>query len=120
MHALKNPTPRPLIPYEPQSEARKKRKERERRMGNRTTPGRDEGAMPGDWKEQAACKGETYEIFFVPQGGNHYGLAKSICGRCPVREECLEHALEHKEDAGVWGGLTEDERRALRNRRRRR
>lgn len=43
--------------------------------------------------------------------------AKAVCRRCDVREQCLQWALETGQDAGVWGGLSEDERRALKRRR---
>jgi WhiB family redox-sensing transcriptional regulator len=46
--------------------------------------------------------------------------AKAICALCPVREECLQWALDTAQDAGVWGGLSEEERRALRRGQRRR
>jgi WhiB family redox-sensing transcriptional regulator len=42
--------------------------------------------------------------------------AKEICGSCPVNEECLQYALETNQEAGVWGGYAEDERRRLRKR----
>ncbi|MGY3684394.1 hypothetical protein ACVWXU_008017 [Streptomyces sp. TE33382] len=46
--------------------------------------------------------------------------AKAVCANCPVREPCLRWALENGQDSGVWGGLGEDERRALKRRARRR
>jgi len=45
--------------------------------------------------------------------------AKLVCNGCPVRDECLDHALTHREDHGVWGGRTEAERRQIRRNRRR-
>ena len=42
--------------------------------------------------------------------------AKAVCGRCSVTETCLQYALETSQDSGVWGGLSEDERRALKRR----
>lgn len=73
-----------------------------------------------DWRRQAACRDEDPELFF-PVGTSGPALlqvaeAKSVCARCPVLAECLTWALETGEDAGVWGGLDEDERRALRRR----
>ena len=73
-----------------------------------------------DWRHVAACRDEDPELFF-PIGNTGPALlqieeAKSVCRRCPVREECLQFALESGQDAGVWGGLSEDERRALKRR----
>lgn len=75
------------------------------------------------WHQQAACLSADPELFF-PNGltGMHARQAKQakqICGSCPVREECLEFALASRQDFGVWGGLTEDERRSLRRSRQR-
>ncbi len=73
-----------------------------------------------DWRHVAACRDEDPELFF-PIGNTGPALlqieeAKSVCRRCSVREECLQFALETGQDAGVWGGLSEDERRALKRR----
>ncbi|HEX2362282.1 MAG TPA: WhiB family transcriptional regulator [Jiangellaceae bacterium] len=73
-----------------------------------------------DWRHIAACRDEDPELFF-PIGNTGPALlqieeAKSVCRRCPVREDCLQFALETGQDAGVWGGLSEDERRALKRR----
>ena len=77
-----------------------------------------------DWRNMAACIDEDPELFF-PIGSTGPAIeqaeaAKSICRRCPVTESCLEWALETNQDAGVWGGLSEDERRSLRRSRQRR
>lgn len=77
-----------------------------------------------DWRQKAACLDEDPELFF-PIGTTGPALeqverAKQICRRCPVIEQCLEWALETNQDAGVWGGLSEDERRTLRRSRQRR
>lgn len=74
-----------------------------------------------DWRDHAACRGEDPELFF-PVGTTGPALdqidaAKAVCHRCPVMMECLSWALDHGEPAGIWGGRTEDERRALRVRR---
>jgi WhiB family redox-sensing transcriptional regulator len=73
-----------------------------------------------DWRHHAACRTENPELFF-PVG--HAGPAeiqieeaKQVCRRCDVREECLAWAIEMDMDHGVWGGLSEDERRALKRR----
>jgi len=77
-----------------------------------------------DWRGSAACTTEDPELFF-PIGTTgpaveQASAAKKICARCSVREECLEFALAANQDAGVWGGLTEDERRTLKRARQRR
>ncbi len=73
-----------------------------------------------DWRHRAACIGEDPELFF-PIGSTGPAMlqteeAKQVCRRCEVREQCLEWALENRLDHGVWGGLSEDERRALKRR----
>ena len=75
------------------------------------------------WISGAACIGEDPELFF-PMGPPglvtaQTARAKAVCVACPVRDECLEWSLVTAQDAGVWGGLDEDERRELRRRRRR-
>jgi WhiB family redox-sensing transcriptional regulator len=73
-----------------------------------------------DWRHRAICRDEDPELFF-PIGNTGPALlqieqAKAVCRRCPVIQECLAWALESGQDAGVWGGLSEDERRALKRR----
>ena len=73
-----------------------------------------------DWRHRAACLDEDPELFF-PIGNTGPALlqieeAKAVCRRCPVIDTCLQWALETGQDAGVWGGLSEDERRALKRR----
>ncbi|WP_328921161.1 WhiB family transcriptional regulator [Streptomyces sp. NBC_00208] len=77
-----------------------------------------------NWRMQAACRDEDPDLFF-PIGSTGPALvqteeAKAVCDGCPVREPCLEWAMEHGQDSGVWGGLGEAERRALKRRTRRR
>lgn len=69
------------------------------------------------WRELSACRGLDTGVFF-PVTDEEAGPAKEICATCPVREECLEFALLTRQEDGVWGGLTETERRRLRRRRR--
>lgn len=86
------------------------------------------------WREHAACRGLRIQLF-VPddidhlargrsnRGQVHYVEAKSVCGRCPVTQECLEYALAHESGGlrfGVWGGLAPEERRRMNIRRQRR
>lgn len=73
-----------------------------------------------DWRSKAACLGVDPELFF-PIGNTGPAIAqaaeaKAVCATCEVRETCLEWALENNQDSGVWGGLSEDERRALKRR----
>lgn len=74
-----------------------------------------------DWRHKAACRKEDPELFF-PVGTSGPALAqiteaKQVCRRCPVASPCLEWALTSGQDAGVWGGMSEDERRALKRQR---
>lgn len=66
-----------------------------------------------DWRPAAACRNIDPGVFF-PQRGESTRDAKAICDGCPVREACLEHALVNGERFGVWGGLSERQRRRLR------
>lgn len=73
-----------------------------------------------DWRHRAVCKDEDPELFF-PVGNSGPALlqiaeAKSVCRQCPVISTCLAWALESGQDAGVFGGMSEDERRALKRR----
>ncbi|ABK52231.1 transcription factor WhiB [Acidothermus cellulolyticus 11B] len=68
------------------------------------------------WQEQALCAQTDPEAFFPEKGGSTRE-AKRICASCPVRIECLEYALAHDERFGIWGGLSERERRRLKRRR---
>ena len=76
-----------------------------------------------DWVHYARCRDEDPELFFpVGTTGSaavQIDAAKFVCLGCDVRMECLEWAMSTGQDAGVWGGLSEDERRALRRARRR-
>lgn len=72
------------------------------------------GASP-DWRHSARCRAEDPEALFV-QGALQRD-AREICRACPVRTECLAHALDNRIRFGVWGGMTERERRALLKRR---
>lgn len=71
------------------------------------------GLVQPDWTELALCAQTDPELFF-PEKGGAIRAAKRICAGCPVRAECLADALAHDERFGVWGGLSERERRALR------
>jgi WhiB family redox-sensing transcriptional regulator len=69
-----------------------------------------------DWFDDAACRDADTDIFFPPSDA-HADAAKAICAGCPVREACLEFALEVRPADGVWGGLTPIERHRLIRRR---
>lgn len=68
-----------------------------------------------DWPAQAACRGTDPDRLFVQ--GAAQNRAKAICFGCPVRTECLADSLDNQIEFGVWGGMTERERRALLRRR---
>ncbi len=72
-----------------------------------------EPAEEPDWQERALCAQTDPEAFFPEKGGSTRE-AKRICSGCEVRAECLEYALAHDERFGIWGGLSERERRRLR------
>ena len=65
----------------------------------------------GDWVARSACRGTDPDELFVTGAAQH--RAKAVCLGCPVRTECLADALDSKVEFGVWGGMTERERRAL-------
>jgi WhiB family transcriptional regulator, redox-sensing transcriptional regulator len=71
-----------------------------------------------DWVQRAKCKDEDPELFFpigtTGPAAEQIERARAVCMQCPVREPCLEWALATGQDAGVWGGTSEDERRAMR------
>ena len=74
-------------------------------------------AIPVTWRDVAACLDVDPELFF-PTGITRPALrqiaeAKAVCHRCEVAETCLRWAIESRQDTGVWGGLSEEERRIL-------
>jgi WhiB family transcriptional regulator, redox-sensing transcriptional regulator len=81
----------------------------------------DEAAAGGivswveDWPTHGACSDTDPDSLFVQ--GAAQNRAKAVCGGCPVRAECLADALDNRIEFGVWGGMTERERRALLRRR---
>jgi len=72
-----------------------------------------------EWQYQGLCRDADPEIFFHPEGERggtrrrRDEAAKTICAKCPVIQQCREHALAVHEPYGVWGGLSEDERQAI-------
>jgi WhiB family redox-sensing transcriptional regulator len=73
------------------------------------------------WMRRAACRGLDPELFF-PVRDQHVNSdaenARVVCASCSVRSECLEYALANEEQLGMWGGLSIEQRRALKRRRR--
>ncbi|WP_407685598.1 WhiB family transcriptional regulator [Mycobacterium sp. HUMS_1102779] len=67
---------------------------------------------PDQWQDRALCAQTDPEAFFPEKGGSTRE-AKKICLGCEVRSECLDYALAHDERFGIWGGLSERERRRL-------
>lgn len=74
------------------------------------------GNERGGWRVSAACRNEDPDELFV-RGGAEQRKVKMVCMDCPVRTECLAEALDNRINFGVWGGMTERERRALLRRR---
>ena len=70
------------------------------------------------WRDQAACRHTDANLFF-PTGSTGLAIdqiqsAKAVCRSCPVQDACLRFAFETNQEAGIWGGKDEDERRRLR------
>ncbi|HTR71943.1 MAG TPA: WhiB family transcriptional regulator [Mycobacteriales bacterium] len=74
-----------------------------------------------DWRHHAACRDEDPELFFpigtTGPAQRQVAEAKVVCRRCEAIDACLMWALDNDQDAGVWGGLDEDERRVVKRRR---
>lgn len=73
-----------------------------------------------EWQVRAACRGPHSSVFFPPprperreEKRRRELSAKAICDSCPVRDACLDYALDIREQHGIWGGLSETERREL-------
>jgi WhiB family transcriptional regulator, redox-sensing transcriptional regulator len=83
-----------------------------------SSPWRSAGAERTDWRDQAACRRVDPDLFFpVSTSGPslpQVEAARRVCQRCPVLAPCLRWALDIGQVAGIWGGTTEDEPRALR------
>ncbi len=92
---------------------------------------KDVSRLPGpmiekwDWQYEGVCRELDTELFFHPEGERgsarrrRAANARSICATCPVIQQCREHALASREPYGIWGGMTEEERRAWVNEERR-
>jgi len=75
--------------------------------------------MQWQWQELGACRDRELSLFFHPVNARgrarreREAAAKSVCGACVVRAECLDYAIRSREPYGVWGGLSEDERESI-------
>jgi WhiB family transcriptional regulator, redox-sensing transcriptional regulator len=69
------------------------------------------------WWEQAACQNADPDLFFPAIAGSaglsEIAIAKGVCASCAIRRRCLEYALDTRQEHGVWGGTSEDERRVM-------
>lgn len=79
------------------------------------------GAADYDWRDNAICR-DTDPALFFPVGTTGLALvqidrAKEVCGECEAARDCLDFALDTNQDSGIWGGLTEEERRVIRRKR---
>ncbi len=79
------------------------------------------GAADYDWRDDSLCR-DTDPALFFPVGTTGNALvqidhAKNTCEECTVSTECLDFALDTNQDSGIWGGLTEEERRVIRRKR---
>ncbi|MGH8936508.1 MAG: WhiB family transcriptional regulator [Acidimicrobiia bacterium] len=77
-------------------------------------------SLNDSWQRRALCRGNHSHLFFPPSTferkedrERREARAKAICSVCPVQAECLDYALHIREPYGIWGGLTEMERRLL-------
>ncbi len=68
--------------------------------------------IDNDWMAQGECRNHPPEVFF-PSDGVGVEVAKRICANCAEQHRCLEYALEHRIDHGVWGGTSERQRRRI-------
>ena len=120
--------PPPVPPADPVRAAR--RLERDRKSQRARRARRNPHRRPGPRivppvLAVAACKGEDPELFFGPDAEFvsarqvREEKARAICARCPVRPDCLAYALDTGQAYGIWGGASEDDRRAMRRQRRR-
>ncbi|MDA2804466.1 WhiB family transcriptional regulator [Nocardiopsis suaedae] len=79
---------------------------------------------PESWQRRARCRFEPKALFFPPEGERpdqreaRERRAMKTCAACPVIEQCGEHTLDRPEPYGIWGGMTPDDRRIERRRRR--
>lgn len=75
-----------------------------------------EDTVEKSWWDYANCLGVDPDLFF-PERGASTREAKEVCRGCVVRDDCLEYALQNGEKFGIWGGMSERERRRIRRQR---
>ena len=63
----------------------------------------------GKWREQALCLDYRHELWFEDEDKDKIALAKAVCAKCPVKQECLDYAIETKPEYGIFGGLSPSE-----------
>lgn len=68
------------------------------------------------WMEEALCKGSYLDFTAENMTDKHVELVKAVCDDCPVQKKCLDYAMTHKEETGVWGGQTVHERQGRNHR----
>jgi WhiB family redox-sensing transcriptional regulator len=84
-----------------------------------TPHGFDAPPPPGPWVADGACRGAGTSLWFAERGDMAtMRLAKATCDACPVRQPCGDYGLEHSSLNGMWGGLSERQRRLIRQQRR--
>lgn len=81
-------------------------------LGSPANGSAEAGSTDAAWMAKGRCRDLPPETFF-PSDGVGVELARRICADCAVREPCLEYALRHRIDHGVWGGASERERRRI-------
>jgi WhiB family redox-sensing transcriptional regulator len=69
-------------------------------------------ADPSWWRRQASCRGAGPDLFF-PAKGEPASEAKEVCQTCPVALQCLDYAIASGEETGIWGGMSERQRREV-------
>ena len=84
--------------------------------GMTTGPGLTPSGEEASWQDMANCLGVDPDLFF-PERGASTREAKEVCRGCVVRDDCLEYALANGEKFGIWGGMSERERRRIRRQR---
>ena len=72
--------------------------------------GRYHGTIVGEWANDGLCR-QHPEVDFFPSDIEGVWVCQAICAECPVAEPCAAHAIEHREEFGIWGGLSERARR---------
>lgn len=98
--------------------ARDRRGDEVERLDHEQRGGSPPPSATRDWRTVAACRHADPELFFPPgrdgAATDQIAEAKAVCARCPVRRECLDFAIDHRQRDGIWGGLTDQERRRCR------